>query len=342
MWTRTYRCHCPNTTGLDIEHWHNSPKPTLNGQVLKLYSHEISRSVAVSSKADVFLLGADWRIRLFDKTGREKWHVNVPAGAFAVNLTGDGRYAVAALEDGSIRWYAVESGHEVMGLFIDADGKRWVLWTPEGFFDCSAASDALVGYHVHRGPDHDGEFVRDDQLSFLLFRSHLLSARLSAEGDELVKAEVAHIGDVYEALQSGLPPEVASLSPAESESDGKLTLQYRVIDRGGGIGDVVYRIDRAVMAFRPVGPLPEGKDTVGREFDLPPGRHVVTVTVYNRSNKVESRSISAVVNVRNTQTQQKLYVVAVGISRYRDAGAVPLLVGICVYIFIERGCPELR
>jgi len=116
MWTRTYRCHCPNTTGLDIEHWHNSPKPTLNGQVLKLYSHEISRSVAVSSKADVFLLGADWRIRLFDKTGREKWHVNVPAGAFAVNLTGDGRYAVAALEDGSIRWYAVESGHEVMGF----------------------------------------------------------------------------------------------------------------------------------------------------------------------------------------------------------------------------------
>ncbi|MBV9442728.1 MAG: hypothetical protein JO217_08550 [Acidobacteriaceae bacterium] len=106
----------PNTTGLDIEHWHNSPKPTLNGQVLKLYSHEISRSVAVSSKADVFLLGADWRIRLFDKTGREKWHVNVPAGAFAVNLTGDGRYAVAALEDGSIRWYAVESGHEVMGF----------------------------------------------------------------------------------------------------------------------------------------------------------------------------------------------------------------------------------
>lgn len=309
--------NAPRTTGLEIEDWDNTEHPTLNGQALSVDQYETSRSLAISADRKTFLLGSTWFIRLFEDTGQQKWQIPVPATAWAVNLTSDGRFALAALGDGTIRWYRADNGREVMALFVDPDGKRWVLWTPEGFFDASPGADTLIGYHLNRGPDHDGEFVRVEQLAKLFYRPDLLSEALKPDSDQRMQAELARIGNISDVLHSGLPPEIASLSPAESDSDGEFTLQFRVVNRGGGVGRIVYRIDGVEIEGRPVGP-PGNQDTVARQFDLPPGRHTLTTTVYNGSNQLESRSISAVVNVKQGQQQPALYVVAVGISKYRD------------------------
>jgi uncharacterized caspase-like protein len=53
-------------------------------------------------------------------------------------------------------------------------------------------------------------------------------------------------------------------------------------------------------------------------FDLPPGRHVLSTTIFDGSNRLESRSISNVVNVKQTTQRPTLYVITVGISNYRD------------------------
>ncbi len=57
-----------------------------------------------------------------------------------------------------------------MGLFVDPEGQRWVLWTPEGFLDSATGGDALIGYHLNHGPDQEGEFVRVEQLMTLFYR----------------------------------------------------------------------------------------------------------------------------------------------------------------------------
>jgi len=307
----------PRTAGLGIKDWYNTEHPTLDGHTLTLERHEISRSLAISAKGDSFLLGSDWWLRLFDSSGSLGWEAPVPGAAWAVNLTPDGRYAVAALGDGTIRWYRADNGQEVMGLFVDPDGKRWVLWTPEGFYDSSENADELIGYHLNHGPDHEGEFVRVEQLKKLFYRPDILAQRLKPDGDKLVREELARTGDVSKILHSGSPPELALLSPAETESDGSFTLQFRITDRGAGIGRVIYRIDGTDVDGRPLGPLP-GKDTVGRVFDLAPGKHTVSASVFDGSNRLESRSISTVVNVRASNQQTALYVVAVGITNYRD------------------------
>ena len=57
---------------------------------------------------------------------------------------------------------------------------------------------------------------------------------------------------------------------------------------------------------------------MNRRFSLAPGRHVLTATVYNKDGKVESKPIEMVVE-RNASTDTgDLYVLAVGISKYRD------------------------
>src|SRR5262245_15690005 len=67
-------------------------------------------SVAVSRRG--FVLGTDWWLRSFDAEGRQRWRQPVPAVAWAVNQSEDGRFVVAALGDGTIRWYDAGSGRE--------------------------------------------------------------------------------------------------------------------------------------------------------------------------------------------------------------------------------------
>ena len=48
---------------------------------------------------------------------------------WAVNISGDGQKAIAALGDGTIRWYNLSTGELLLTFFPHTDGKRWVAWT---------------------------------------------------------------------------------------------------------------------------------------------------------------------------------------------------------------------
>ena len=306
------------TTGLDIKDWGNTLHPTLNGNPIPIQSHEASRSLAVSGDNSSFLLGSEWYLQLFEANGTRRWRTPIAGVAWAVNLSANGQYALAALGDGTIRWYKTANGQEVMGLYVDPRTQRWVLWTPEGFYDSSPDADSLIGYHLNHGPDHEGEFVRVEQLKKLFYRPDLLAQRLSPGGDQLIQAELARIGDVSALLRSASAPELTSLSPAEAESDGSFTLQFRVASKPSGVGRIIYKVDGQEIEGRIVPPALTGPETVARQFDLPPGRHTLTASALDASNKLESRYISTVVNVKQPARQPSLYVIAVGISHYRD------------------------
>ena len=105
----------------------------------------MSRSLAIAPSGDRFLLGTEWCLRLFDGKGREIWNVAAPSVAWGVNISGDGRFALGAFGDGTIRWYDLRDGRELLAFFPHKDGKRWVAWTPEGFFAASEGGGAALG-----------------------------------------------------------------------------------------------------------------------------------------------------------------------------------------------------
>jgi len=107
-----------SATGLNITDWEDTYQPKLNGRALKLEQYELSRSLAVSSATMTFLVGADWHVYLFDRNGKEIWSVPVPGVAWGVNISGDGKLAVAALGDGTIRWYRMKDGKELLGVLF--------------------------------------------------------------------------------------------------------------------------------------------------------------------------------------------------------------------------------
>jgi WD40 repeat protein len=118
----------------------------------------MSRSLAIAPAYQHFLLGTESSLYLFNRQGAEQWNVPITGAAWGVNIAGNGRVAVAALSDGTIRWYRLKDGQELLAFFPHNDRKRWVLWTPPGYYDASPGAEQLLGWHVNRGRDAAADF----------------------------------------------------------------------------------------------------------------------------------------------------------------------------------------
>jgi WD40 repeat protein len=306
--------------GLRVTDWYNTTEPKLNGRALQLQPYETSRSLAIAPDGQHFLLGAEWSLRRFNRQGQQQWQVPVPGTAWAVNLSRDGQLAIAALGDGTVRWYRLTDGKELLAFFPHADGKRWVLWTPEGFFaDGDSGGQELIEYHLNQGPDKERQVVKVEQLYDLFYRPDLVALALKDEGREKIAAALARVGDVRKVLAGGLAPELELLSPSETtQTNPDFTLQFKVKDQGGGIGKLVYKVNGNVLEGRPVGIGRPGYDPVSRRFTLAPGVNAIEALVYNGKDQVESRAIRATVRVEQPKSRPRLYVLAVGVSDYRD------------------------
>lgn len=112
--------------GLKIADWINGYNPTLNGKPLALEDYECSQSLAIAPDGQHFLLGASFSLRCFDRQGKEVWQQPVPGAAWGVNISKDGRQAVAAFADGTIRWFRLSDGEPLLALFVTKDASQWV------------------------------------------------------------------------------------------------------------------------------------------------------------------------------------------------------------------------
>jgi WD40 repeat protein len=149
----------PKQDGLPVGTWENSERPTLYGKPIDLIPWETSRSLAIHPDNHRFVLGATWTIRAEDANGQVLWIRPVPHDAWAVNITVDGRLVVAAHADGTIRWYRMDDGRELLALQVLGDKKNWVAWTPEGFYAATPGAYGVLRWHVNRGADASADTV---------------------------------------------------------------------------------------------------------------------------------------------------------------------------------------
>lgn len=175
------------SSGLVITDWHNTPSPKLNGAPLHLDENEMSRSLAITSDETQFLLGADWSLRLYRRDGSQEWAVSIPSPAWAVNITANGKLAAAALGDGTIRWYSMIDGTELLALFPHSDRKHWILWSPTGYYVSSPGAENLIGWHVNRGPDATAEFLPIRQFHSKYYRPDLVKKILKTGDGKNIK-----------------------------------------------------------------------------------------------------------------------------------------------------------
>jgi hypothetical protein len=310
----------PRTEGVPLTDLrHGSAAPKLAGEPLKgLDKYETVRALSIAANGGGFVLGTAWWLRSFDASGQQRWRHSVPDVAWRVNQSDDGRFVVAAIADGTIRWYDAATGRERLALFVHARDHRWVLFTPEGFYQASPGGDALIGYHLNQGPVHEGQFVDSTQLSSVFFRPDLITARLA--GDEAaITLAVAKIGDVRTVLAGDLPPTVNLLSPPVAESNsGDYELKVRITPSrpGAPVGELQLTVNGAAIQSREI--FPPGGGEVTRHISLAPGVNTVGVRVLRGDDKVASSEVTTRVTVHLPQAKPVLRVLAVGVSQYDD------------------------
>lgn len=333
---RTAGLVAPVTTapGLDVQGWRNGRSPTLNGQPLALDVNEMARCLAVAPDNQQFVLGTEWNVRCFDANGKVKWSVAAPGTTWAVNVTPNGKSVLAAFADGTIRWYRLTDGQELCALFPHADHKRWVLWTPSGYYDCSPGGENLVGWHLNHGPDQAADFFPASRFRDAYYRPVMLAKVLDALGE----AEALRLADAETGRKPASPVSVAALPPVvtilapdsgASVSTGTVTLRYSLrTPSGQPITSLKALVDgRPALTDRDLKLVAAATTTPSgatREISVPvPPRDCVVSLVAENSAGAGAPALVSLVWAGAPPTPQsspkpKLYVLAVGISKYND------------------------
>ncbi len=236
----------PNATALNLVNWKNDYAPKLNGKPIPLQNLEASRSVAVAPDGAHFVLGADWSLRLFSAAGVELWQKQVPGAAWGVNITHDGKLIVVSYGDGTIRWHRLSDGKELLALFVHAKDKRYVAWTPKGYYAASPGGEDLIGWHVNRDWDHAPDFFPAARFRDRFNRPDIVKRVLDDldESKAIAEANRAAGSKPAEEIARKLPPVITILSPGEGFSEDSVTLRYSLRSPSGTpVSGVVALVD---------------------------------------------------------------------------------------------------
>ena len=244
----------PSVSNLDVRNWRDSQTPFLGDKPIALGQSEFSRALAICKDKAGFALGADFSLRAFDSFGNPLWARPVSAAVVGVNVAANGQVVLAAYDDGTIRWHRWSDGRELLTLFIDAADRRWVAWTPSGYFMASPDGEDLLGWRVNRGwrepPDvfpvslFGGQFRRPDIVRLVL--ATLDEAQAIARADAAAKRR-----EDKSPLIARLPPIATILSPEPGArfSTSAVTVDYALRSpTGARVDSIEALVDGAVVA----------------------------------------------------------------------------------------------
>ena len=222
--------------GLVITDWEKSAEPKLNGQIIGFYYKEMSNSMAITPDEKSFLMGMANHLRLIDRGGKEIWRKQTES-VWSVNVSKDGKFAVAAIGDGTIRWYRISDGQEVLAFFPHSDQKRWILWTPSGYYDASPNAEDLIGWHVNNTADKAADFFPNHLFRAQFYRPDVIDQVLRT-GDEMsafrISNEKAGRKDQYLTIAQILPPVIEiNGQNMETVTDGTVNVKYSIRNHSG-------------------------------------------------------------------------------------------------------------
>lgn len=317
----------PATEGLPIENWFGAFLPTINKLQLALDPSEMSRSLAIAPDKQGFVIGTDWTINKFDAKGYRQWRKNNEGTVWGVNLTADSRMVITASGDGTIRWYRYSDGQELLALFIDVPQKKWILWTPKGYYAASPGGEDLIGWHVN-GKSFDSlpDFFPASRFRDTYYRPDVVQLVLKTLDEEAAiqqaNAAAGQTTEPEENLRDILPAVVEFAHDSlviETESQD-VTIHYRVRSPSGReVTRIEVQIDGRPVSPRGVLPVDETDDAKAVQLNVPPRDSEITLVAYIGDQagvpvtmpvKWKGKAVSA--------AKPRLYALLIGVSDYKD------------------------
>jgi hypothetical protein len=218
-----------------------------------------------------------------------------------------------------------------MAFYPHPDQKRWVLWTPSGYYDASAGAEELIGWHVNNGKDTAADFFPASRFRDRFYRPDVLAQVLQTQ-DEVEALRLANIETgkttgkrpQQTSIVDVLPPVVSLLSHQHGDrfDTAKQVLRYSVRSPA----DAPFTGIKVLVDGRPIelqrGLKPARQAGEQRlEITLPERDLELSLIAENKhgaSVAVSARLVFAGRKMPEFVAKPRLYVLAVGVSDYAD------------------------
>ena len=232
----------------------------------------------------------------------------------------DNQRLLSATSDGSVKVWNKNSGQQ-LGSFSSFGDKEWVWITPNGYFDSSKNGAKYLNVNIA------DKTLSIDQFYEQLYRPDLLYTALSSTS-KLPLQEKALSVMLATATNQGMPPMLSANTKLQSKTTQReQDLEIKLMDQGGGIGKVEWRINGMLIGLdgeerglqkKSSIPAKQSID-LKRTLTLSPGENTIEVIAYNDSNEIASDPLTLHLSLDDAISQKPaLYVLAIGVNKYRD------------------------
>lgn len=212
------------------------------------------------------------------------------------------------------------------------DRNQWIMWTPQGYYDCSPGADSLIGWHVNQGPDQPARFYRVQQFRKQFYRPDVIREILKT-GDFALAAQQAEKDKPRKSVELDLqnpedfsrnaPPEVQITSPQAGDSDSDRVFVEAVVTSTNErpITEVtLLHNGTPAKVFRPRDADQQQGFEISHRLKLFAGENRLSFVAANSSSTSSPELSTVVVNSQATDQKRKVWVLAIGISEYESAG----------------------
>lgn len=285
----------------------------IGGRRVALEPYEIARAAAMLPDGRHVAVGTEWALRLYDAAGRAGWSVRTATRVEALAASGDGRYLIAALADGTLNWYRASDGATWLSLFVHANGVHWAAWLPTGEYASSPYGDGYVGWQVDRGAARQPDFFRAVQFERELYRPELIRRRLAERGPTT--------GDARRLLALAPPRLALSLLQTAPGAPRRVRLSAERV--GPAMLDAALYLNDVPLTPAAERTLAAGEhERFVRDYVLPIDARDATVRAEVRTDRslgMAERVLPPLAAPPATPPGE-LYVLAVGSNRFPDLG----------------------
>jgi WD40 repeat protein len=231
-----------------------------------------------------------------------------------VSWSPDGRFIVTAATDASVKIWKGSSGELLATLIVIGEGKDWLITTPDGLFDGSAAAWQLVGWHTdssnYLNVDPVEIFFREFYYPGLL--SSIMSGKQPRAPRSISEADRRQPFVKLSATETGTRTVRVKLEVAEASPNKKYVT-------GGDARDVrLFRNGSLVKVWR--GDVLKGKQSTTLEATIPivAGENRFTAYAFNRDNIKSSDASLIVKGAESLRRKGVAYILAVGVNEYAN------------------------
>ena len=217
----------------------------------------------------------------------------------------------------------------MLAFFVEVPTRKWVAWTPTGYYMASAGGEDLIGWHLNRGWTQEADFFPASRFSDRFNRPDIVKLVLKTrdEGEAVRQAnEAAKRKTETASVAAKLPPVVTIRSPKpDATFDGEtIDVDFDVRSPSGlAVDRVDAQIDGRPVEARGVTPASASGE---RHLTLPAPPHDVEVSILARSGDLVGEAARVRLRYAGRKADEaelikpKLYAVVIGVSDYVEPG----------------------